>query len=101
MAATPGDKCPAHDIFCPVHADVQLEIRTMKGRQDSRHCGAHEAQIHSALDDIDKLENENASQWDAINNLRRLVYIGMGGVSVAAFFGSIVGQLLINHFKGH
>lgn len=96
--ATDDLKCPVHNIFCPVHADVQLDIRSLQIKQDSRHCGAHEAMLHTAQRDIEEIKDTCGDQWEAINQLRRLVYIGVGGVSVAAFLGSIVGQLMLAHF---
>ena len=99
MAAAQDEKCPIHDIFCPVHADVQGSIRRIQDKQESRHCGAHEAMLHSTQRDIAEIKCDNDEQWVAINQLRRWVYVGMGGVSVAAFFGSIVGQMIISHFK--
>ncbi|HAY20916.1 MAG TPA: hypothetical protein DCY27_01860 [Desulfobacterales bacterium] len=99
MTAITGDKCPIHhEIFCPVHADVQRDIREIKGRQDARHCESNEVRLNNAVDDIGELKGVDAEQWAAINQLRRLVYIGAGGVSVAAFFGSIVGQMIVAHF---
>jgi hypothetical protein len=94
-------KCPIHNIFCPVHADVQLDIRSIQSKQDTRHCGAHEAMLHTVQRDIDEVKVTCGDQWDAINQLRRFVYIGVGGVSVAAFLGSIVGQLMVSHFGKH
>lgn len=95
--ATDQGKCPIHEIFCPVHADVQRDMREIKARQDNRHCESNEARLNNAIEDICELKGIDSEQWTAINQLRRWVYIGMGGVSVAAFLGSIVGQMIVSH----
>ena len=71
----------------------------MKRIQENRPCGANKASIDMMSADIDRLVGVDIAQWDAINQLRRLVYMGVGGVLVAAFIGSIVGNILINYLR--
>ena len=86
------------DTFCVGHKELKLDVREIKAVQLGRHCISHDIQITHAINNIKRLQEVDEVQWTAINNLRRLVYIGMGGVSVAAFFGSLVGQFLISMF---
>jgi hypothetical protein len=87
------------DIFCPVHKDVSQRLDTITSVQGARHCGSHEAQIKGLHDDIDRVDCDNRDQWTAINNLRRLVYMGAGGVAASAFFGSILGNVIVGLLK--
>jgi hypothetical protein len=87
------------DIFCPIHKEVSQRIDSITSIQGSRHCGSHEAQIGGLQDDVARIDYDNREQWVAINNLRRLVYMGAGGVSMAAFLGSILGNVLVNMMK--
>ena len=87
------------DLFCPVHKELVADIKEIRATQTARHCQSHEAQLHTLNRDDEELKEENKNQWIAINQLRRMVYLGAGGVGAAAFFGSILGNLLISYFK--
>jgi hypothetical protein len=87
------------DIFCPVHKDVSQRLDTVMGIQGARHCGSHEAQIKGLNEDMDRVEVDNKEQWTAINSLRRLVYMGAGGVAASAFFGSVLGNVIVGLLK--
>ena len=93
----PDDK--STPIFCPAHAETRQDLRDIKMKQDSRHCGANEAIIDTHSDTLDRLMAVDIQQWDAINQLRRMVYMGMGGVAVAAFLGAIIGNIIIAMVK--
>jgi len=80
------------DLFCPVHKEVKADIERIERTQEARHCIAHEVQIKD-------LRGETTEQWTAINNLKRMVYLGAGVVWAVALFGSIIGNLLINYLK--
>ena len=80
------------DLFCPVHKEIKADIDRIEGVQLARPCIAHNVQIAS-------LEKSDDDQWVEINKVKRLVYFGAGGVGAAAFFGSIIGNLIISYFK--
>ena len=80
------------NIFCPVHKDVREDIDRIERKQEARLCIAHEVQIKS-------LEKNNEGQWREINKMKRLVYVGVGIVWVAAFLGSTVGNLLMVYLQ--
>jgi len=80
------------NIFCPVHKEVRDDIDRIERVQEARLCIAHEVQITT-------LERSDNDQWTAINNLKRMVYLGAGVVWAAALFGSIIGNLLINYLE--
>ena len=80
------------NIFCPVHKEVRDDIDRIERVQEARLCIAHGVQITT-------LERSDNDQWTAINNLKRMVYLGAGVVWAAALFGSIIGNLLISYLK--
>lgn len=87
------------EIFCPVHKEVLTDLREIKVKQDSRHCASHEARLNSFDKDVGDLEIDARDQWIAINQLRRLVWIGVGAVTFAGFAGSIAGSLVMNWLR--
>ena len=88
------------EIFCPVHKEVLQDLREIKAKQDTRFCASHEARLNSLDNDGDRFELDNRDQWVAINQLRRLVWIGVGAVTFAGFAGSIIGSLIMNWLRG-
>ena len=80
------------NLFCPVHKEVKADIDKIELVQIARPCIAHDVQISA-------LEKSDDDQWVEINKLKRLVYLGAGGVGAAAFLGSILGSLTISYFK--
>lgn len=80
------------DLFCPVHKEVKSDIERIESVQIARPCIAHNIQIAA-------LEKSDDDQWVEINKIKRIVYLGAGGVGAAAFLGSILGNLIINYFK--
>ena len=89
------------EIFCPVHKEVLIDLREIKAKQESRLCASHEARLNSLDNDTDRIELDNREQWVAINQLRRLVWIGVGAVTFAGFAGSIIGSLIINWIRAN
>jgi hypothetical protein len=87
------------DIFCPIHKDISQKIDSIVAIQGTRHCGSHDAMIKGLNEDMDRVEVDNKDQWTAINSLRRLVYMGAGGVAAAAFFGSVLGNVIAGLLK--
>jgi hypothetical protein len=87
------------EIFCPVHKEVLTDLREIKSKQDTRHCSAHEARLNSLDSDAIRIDIDNRDQWVAINQLRRLVWIGVGAVTFAGFVGSIIGSLVMNWMR--
>lgn len=87
------------EIFCPVHKEVLTDLREIKAKQDGRRCSSHEARLNSLDNDADRIETDNREQWVAINQLRRLVWIGVGAVTFAGFAGSIIGSLIMNWMR--
>jgi len=77
----------ADDIFCPSHAEIQADLTRVKQKQDARPCQDHGARMIA-------VERENKSQWEAINGLKKIVYMGAGATAVLAFLGSIIGAIL-------
>lgn len=72
---------------CVLHEVVESRLRRIEDRQDRRPCNAHEERLRV-------LKESDEEQWKAIDDLRRLVYIGAGAAGVLAFLGSILGGLL-------
>ena len=89
----------ADELFCPLHGTIMQDILIIKNKQESRHCQGNEAVIAGLDSDLTRVEKDNAEQWIAINQLRRLVYMGAGGVIVASFIGAMLGNLLIGFLK--
>ena len=89
----------ANDMFCPLHGTFLADIEKIKAKQDTRHCAANDVLITGLDADLTRVEKDNAEQWIAINQLRRLVYMGAGGVIVASFIGAMLGNLLIGFLK--
>jgi hypothetical protein len=82
------------NIFCPGHPEVAKDLREIKQKQMDRPCGENTARI-TALERADtRMEEDNKDQWSAINNLRRLVYMGAGATAILAFLGSVLGAFL-------
>lgn len=82
------------ELFCPVHGDLQAKIAKIEGRQDARHCQAHEAQIGGLVDDITRIDRINESQWTKIDRLTILVYSAGPITALLAFLGSLLGAYL-------
>ena len=80
------------NLFCSGHREVKADIERIERTQEARHCLANERAITS-------LEKSDDLQWTEINKLKRLVYLGVGGVGAAAFFGSIIGNLIISYLR--
>ena len=78
---------------CPWHEDVKCDIERIDGVQRGRDklCAENNTRIKHLEEADGKKERTNADQWTAINSLRRMVYIGLGGTMVLAFLGSILG----------
>jgi len=89
----------ANELFCPLHGTVIADITNIKAKQEARHCGANDVLIAGLDDDLCRIERDNSEQWVAINQLRRLVYMGAGGVIVASFVGAMLGNLIIGLLK--
>jgi hypothetical protein len=77
---------------CVFHRQVSEEIKEMRQKQEARHCLTHEVKLSY-------LEKSDEDQWAAINQLRRLVYSGIGIVGASSFFGAIIGNLLAGFYK--
>ena len=80
------------ESYNQTYKEVKADINRIERVQEARHCLAHEVQIRT-------LEKSDDDQWTAINNLKRMVYLGAGVVWAAALFGSIIGNLLISYLK--
>lgn len=87
------------EIFCPVHKEVLTDLREIKAKQDTRHCASHEARLNSLDKDVGEVDLDNRDQWTAINQLRRLVWIGVGAVTFAGFAGSIIGSFIMSYVR--
>jgi hypothetical protein len=87
-----------YPIFCPGHAETRADLDKIRTVQANRKCGDHEARIELMFDTLNKMLAVDVTQWDAINKLRRLIYMGVGGIVVAATIGSFLGNLLIKLF---
>jgi hypothetical protein len=87
------------DMFCPLHGTVIADLQAIKSKQEARHCQGHEVMIAGLDVDLTRVEKDNTEQWVAINQLRRLVYMGAGGVIVASFVGAMLGNLLMGFIK--
>ncbi|TRZ44514.1 hypothetical protein D4S03_11965 [bacterium] len=85
---------PNPRTFCPVHETVQRDIETIKSKQDGRPCQGHDERIKSLGKSEERMSRDNNDQWDAINSLRKMVYMGAGAAGVLAFLGSIIGGYL-------
>ncbi len=87
------------EMFCPVHNMVMADLTGIKAKQDARHCASHEARLNSLDDDGIRVDKDNRDQWTAINQLRRLVWIGVGAVTFAGFAGSIIGSFIMSYLR--
>lgn len=74
-------------FLCPVHGQVQQDLDNIQEVQRTRPCTGHEERLKTA-------ETTNKEQWEAINSLRKMVYMGAGATAVLAFLGSILGAFL-------
>jgi len=81
-------------VFCPLHETVQRDIERIKSKQGERPCQGHDERIKSMEKSEERMTRDNNDQWDAINNLRKMVYMGAGAAGVLAFLGSIIGGYL-------
>jgi N-acetylmuramic acid 6-phosphate (MurNAc-6-P) etherase len=77
-----------------LHSIVKETLGTIVQIQRDRPCGVNTTRIDH-LERADKyIASDNKDQWTAINQLRRLVYMGAGAGGVLAFLGSILGAIL-------
>lgn len=83
------------DSFCPVHGEVQKDLRELKVTQTSRPCLDHTARILNLEKADTKLEDENQRQWDSIGRLEKIVYTGAGIAALASFLGSAFGRYFL------
>lgn len=80
---------------CPACAFLTRDVEDLRKTQKNRPCGENSNKIKT-------LEESDADQWTAINELRRTVWGWKGGMALASFLGGILGTglmtLLIHHF---
>lgn len=73
---------------CPLHEDVRKDLTELQRTQKERSCDGHTARLES-------LEGQETKQWEAIQDLQKTVWKGMGFLAAAGFFGSIIGGLVM------
>jgi hypothetical protein len=83
------------ETFCPIHGEIQKDLREIKATQIIRPCLDHTARIQILEKADSKLEDENQRQWDSIGRLERIVYTGAGIAALASFLGSAFGRYLL------
>ena len=83
------------EIFCPVHKEVLTDLREIRAKP----CSSHEARLNSLDKDVGDIDLDNRDQWVAINQLRRLVWIGVGAVTFSGFAGSIAGSFIMSYLR--
>ncbi len=83
-------------ILCEVHCDVRRDLQNLQDKQGARPCGNHEARLL-------EVEDQTAKQWLDIKDLQKTVWKGIGMLTMAGFFGSIIGsgvvQIVIQALK--
>jgi N-acetylmuramic acid 6-phosphate (MurNAc-6-P) etherase len=84
----------AGDGDCPLHSLMQQKLAEIEKAQRARQCQGHEERIKGMERAEERLTKASDVQWTAINDLRKLVYMGAGGAALLSFLGAVLGAFL-------
>jgi len=98
-----GQTCALHDeITTGLRDDMKKALRKLDEIQESQavrreRCASNEGALKAASDALKEVKQEAADQWKAINDLKKLVYIGVGVALTSSALAPIVTGVVVYH----